>query len=139
MKVLRWFAGITLVLAIIGVVLGVYAISRFEPKADVNGKVGSLAAQVKTLKAQLASNASKLATAQSDVQSLQNSTTAGQVTALKRKVQQVESCIPELQTELGGLGINWSINGFNANKDSFTITNPTIISTDCSSVLYGAD
>lgn len=144
MKVLRIIAGVTLVLAIVALGLGGYGIVNFEPKASAAStsritaaQVRTLTAEVASLKRQLKSQGSQLANAQSSIFSLQDSTTAGQVSGLKRTVAHLTTCLPQLQTEIGGLGISWQINGFDTSKDSFNITNPTIISSDCSGVLYG--
>ena len=62
-----------------------------------------------------------------ELQSLQNVLCSGSTYA---------NCIPELQTELSGLSINW-INTPDVGSSSFTIDHSSQISHDCSKLLYG--
>lgn len=48
------------------------------------------------------------------------------------------NCIPELQTEIGGLRISWNISPLNASEDSFNIVNGRQISRNCEDVIFGA-
>jgi hypothetical protein len=86
---------------------------------------------------QVSSLGANLTTVQADVGNIQSSSTAGQVAGLKHTISQMQQCVPEIQTEIGGLGIDWNISGDDSSNDSFTISNPTIITGTCSKVLYG--
>jgi hypothetical protein len=48
------------------------------------------------------------------------------------------NCVPELQTEIGALGINWHISPLDGSEDSFSIADSRQISRDCEGVLYGS-
>jgi hypothetical protein len=147
-KVLRWVTGVALVIALVGVALGVVSLVRAEPKSSVTplrSEVASLHRQLTATNLKLAHTNSSLQTAeaslttvQADVGNIQSSSTAGQIAGLKRTVSQMQTCVPEIQTEIGGLSVDWNISGTDANQDSFDIANPTIISTDCSKTLYGS-
>ena len=48
------------------------------------------------------------------------------------------TCVPELQTEVDGLGIEWEIPGtFSEKKPYFAISNDQQISSNCDNALYG--
>jgi hypothetical protein len=149
LRILRVVAGAALIIALISAGFSVYEVTK--PTAATRGQFDALDHRVSALRSELVTDSSTIkndggtiSTLSGEVSSLQDSTTAGQVTGLKSTVaglratvSKLSNCIPQVQTEIGGLSITWSINGNNASSDSFNIDNPTIISNDCSRVLYG--
>lgn len=141
MKLLRIAVGITLVLSVAGLAVGVMLLTR--PAAAPQSALASARAQIKTLNGQarslnsrLTADDLKLSSDDATLATLQASTTAGEVSGIRRTLGALKTCLPQIQTEIGGLGINWSVQ-VDASQDSFSITNPTIISTDCNQLLYG--
>jgi hypothetical protein len=53
------------------------------------------------------------------------------------RVARLVSCVPELQSELGGLKVEGTVYETNVSRDSFYISNPTNVSHECQSILYG--
>jgi hypothetical protein len=134
-RVLRIVTGLAIFTSLVGIGLGVYELTK--PATATTAQLAALHHQVSRLQSRLASDGSEITSLHTDVATLQSSATSGQVLKLQKTVSSLTNCVPQLQTEIGGLGINWSINGLNTSNDSFSITNPTIISSDCSRTLYG--
>jgi uncharacterized protein YlxW (UPF0749 family) len=148
MKVLRVFAGVTLTVALAALVVGVLATTRStaSPRdvAAVRAEISKAHEEISSLSAEVSQQRATITQEQSTIATLKNSTTAGKVASLSGQfnhlrgtVSRMGVCIPQVQTELNGLGIQYSINPTNGSQDSFSITNPTIISTDCTKTLYG--
>jgi hypothetical protein len=53
------------------------------------------------------------------------------------RVAKLVSCVPELQSELSGLKVEGTVYETNVSRDSFYISNPTNVSHECQSILYG--
>lgn len=49
------------------------------------------------------------------------------------------NCIPELQTEIGGLSISWKVSPVNASEDSFNIVSGRQISRNCEDIIFGPE
>jgi hypothetical protein len=136
---------VALALAVIGLGAGVYGIiDAHNAKAGVQ----DLRAQVSGLHSELAGAlrgqavlTTKLGSVSSQLSAVPGQAAlAGVQSQLTKDQLQLASfanCIPELQTELSGLGINYSIYNPNASSDYITISNPNQISRDCSAVLFG--
>lgn len=134
------------VLAVVGVGLGLFALTNDPSTAP-------LQRQVNVLKAVDASQHQQIASLQTETATLKtaaaSSATAGNLTALQTSVSGMSHtvagmqgdlstlhiCIPELSQEVNGL----SVNTFNTGgylTDAY-INNPTIISTNCTKFLTG--
>jgi hypothetical protein len=87
-------------------------------QAKTGAQGHSVATELQTLKSEFASSHS--AQALSDA-----------------RVAKLVSCVPELQSELGGLKVEGTVYETNVSRDSFYISNPTNVSHECQSILYG--
>lgn len=117
-------AAVALVAGAVGIGYGVHATSEQRTLAT---RVGHLNSQVQALHTALRSTAA-------------SSTISGLNSSMKKVTQtiaQYRNCLPELQTEIDGLSIGYSINNNDPSKDSFSVTNGAQISNDCNAVLYG--
>jgi hypothetical protein len=54
------------------------------------------------------------------------------------RVAKLVSCVPELQSEMGGLKVEGTVYETNVSRDTFYIANPTNISHECQAMLYGS-
>ena len=150
---LTWWVGIACVLAIIGIAVGTAGILQALHATNVDG---TLRAQLTGLRHRTSGDEARLgqvakqmtripgratmAAAQSSI-----AATQVQLTSLSRTVHGMQgqdarytNCIPELQTELSGLTINWTINAVDVSQSSFFINNASQVSHDCSKLLYGS-
>jgi uncharacterized protein HemX len=122
-------------IAIIGVVvaLGALAVAIIALKKGQTDttRIHALQAQVRQVDA--AETQTRLTEATSQLASLQER--FGKVSSA---VAGFVNCVPELQTEIGGLSINWHITPLDASEDSFSIANGRQISRNCEDVLYGS-
>lgn len=59
------------------------------------------------------------------------------LTKIRNQDATYRNCIPEIQTELDGLSINWNLNVSNPGQSNFAVTNNSQISRDCNRLLYG--
>jgi hypothetical protein len=137
------------VLAVAGLAVGglgvAQALSASNTTKSLRSQLGALRARVggdeNHLRQQLTTvpGRSTMAAAQSDIAGLQDQLAGQGKTLSKLQAQDhtYANCIPELQTELNGLSINWSINTLNVGNSSFFINNSSQISHDCSKLLYG--
>jgi hypothetical protein len=89
--------------------------------------------QVQVKKVDAAETQSQLSETTSRLGSLQE-----RFEKVSKNVAGFVNCIPELQTEIGGLSINWKISPINASEDSFSIADGRQISRDCEDVIFGA-
>ena len=89
--------------------------------------------QVQVKKVDAAETQSQLSETTSRLGSLQE-----RFEKVSKNVAGFVNCIPELQTEIGGLSINWHITPLNASEDSFNIVSGRQISRDCEDVIFGA-
>lgn len=143
------------VLAVVGVGLGLFALTN-QPSTV------PLQRQINALKAVDASQRQEIASLQTDTATLKAATasaaTAGNLTALQTSVgglthtmagvqgdlSTLHICLPELDQEVGALNINTSTGGVvlgDGTTDTFLtnayISNPTVISTNCTKFLTG--
>lgn len=155
----RFAMGVAVFAATVGIILGVIA---FIGLLGTHSTISTLRRQVRVLNTRmsaadrmLAQNASSLHTMAStaNVSALQASVTTLQgsmtgmsrtVSGLKSQAAKVSICVPEMQQELGGLNVNTSTGSIlmtDGTTDTFLtgayITNPTVISTTCTSFLNG--
>jgi len=144
------------VLAVVGVGLGLFALTNDPSTAP-------LQRQVTVLKAVDASQHQQIASLQTETATLKAATasaaTAGNLTALQTSVgglthtmagvqgdlSTLHVCLPELSQEVNTLGVNTSTGGVVLNDgttDTFLtsayINNPTVISTNCTKFLTGS-
>lgn len=122
------------VIAIAGIGLGGAALAT-RPSTT------TLTTQLRSLRQDLATADKSLATADKSITALQSSSaqaaTSGNVSKLQSQLASLKMCIPQLQQEVGNLGISSSTqNGW---LTSASIQNSTIISSDCSKTLYGSN
>jgi len=147
------WVGIACLLGIIGIAVGAAGIVQaMNAKNDVGklraqlqglrhrvsgdeGHVGQVAQQMTTIPGR-----ATMAAAQANIAAAQS-----QLTGLSRTVHGIQSqdarytnCIPELQTELNGLTINWTIDAADVSQSSFFINNSSQVSHDCGKLLYGS-
>lgn len=120
------------VLALGGIGVGVYALTK-DPS------LSSLRGDVRTLRADLASENREIATLKT---STADAATAGNVSTLQNSVSSVQNtmrmykvCIPELQQQINGMTVQTSNNGGYL-TDAY-LQNPTIVSSDCTKFLNG--
>jgi hypothetical protein len=146
------WVGIACLLAIIGIAIGaVGVVQALDAKNDQStlraelaglrhrtsgdeARIGQVAQQMTRIPGR-----ATMAAAQADIAAAR-----AQLTGLSRAVHGIQgqdarytNCIPELQTELSGLTINWTINAVDVNQSSFFINNSSQVSHDCSKLLYG--
>jgi len=93
--------------------------------------------QVNSLKRQLATTEGRLTTANGRIARLQASSQVGTVATLQTQMHRVMMCIPQVESQIDGLSINWRIDPVDGSNDYFNIANGEQVSTDCSKVLYG--
>lgn len=142
---MRRLATVACVLAVIGLAVGgfglVEALSAHQDEnslraqlttlkqrvIETQGEVKQVASQVTTIpgRAPMAAVQGQLASEGSTLSKLQNESAL------------YSNCIPEIQTELNGLSINWSINASDVGASTFNISNNSQTSRDCSKLLYG--
>lgn len=150
---LTLWVGVACLLAVIGIAVGAVGIVQ---SGNAKNHDRTLQAQLQSLRhrvsgdearvGQVAQQMTKIpgrstmAAAQASIAAAQS-----QLTGLSRTVHGIQgqdaryaNCIPELQTELGGLSINWTINTIDVNQSSFFIDNSSQVSHDCSKLLYGS-
>jgi hypothetical protein len=89
--------------------------------------------QVQVKKVDAAETQSQLSETTSRLGSLQE-----RFEKVSKNVAGFVNCIPELQTEIGGLSINWKISPVDASEDSFSIADGRQISRNCEDVIFGA-
>lgn len=89
--------------------------------------------QVQVKKVDAAETQSQLSETTSRLGSLQE-----RFEKVSKNVAGFVNCIPELQTEIGGLSISWHITPLDASEDSFNIVSGRQISRDCEDVIFGA-
>jgi hypothetical protein len=146
------WVGLACLLAVIGLAAGGIGIAE---ALHANNDGSKLRAQLSSLRqrtshdeariGQVAQQMTKIpgkatmATAQANIAAAQT-----QLTGLSRAVHGIQgqdarytNCIPELQTELNGLTINWTIDALSVSQSSFYINNSSQVSHDCSKLLYG--
>jgi hypothetical protein len=147
------WVGVACLLALVGIAVG--AVGIFEAMSAKNtdralraqlsslrGRVGGDEARVHQVAAEMTTipGRATMAAAQANIAALQS-----QVTGQGKTISHIQgqnstyaNCIPELQTELNGLSISWSLNPVNASSDYFNIANSSQISHDCTKLLYGS-
>lgn len=107
---------------------------------DANARAKDLQQQVVSLKTQVADNRSASAAQSEKIKDLAAQMTAipGQaaITSINKKLAQFTNCIPQLQSQINGLSVNWGIYP-DGSRDYFNIANNNIVSNDCSDTLYG--
>lgn len=121
-------------IAIVGIVvaLGALAVAIVALRKDQTetARIRTLQTQVRTVDQSETQN--RVSAADQQIASLQE-----KVGKIAGYVAAFVNCIPELQTEIGGLSINWHIVPLNASEDSFSVVNGQRISKNCESTLYG--
>jgi len=127
--------------------------------ASLQAQLGSLQAQLRTLRTEANSSRAQQRVLRGEVSSLRSALASEQHTSrsataslekaaagaasinslnrVKGSVHQLQTCVPELQHELSGLKIQTTTRRNGALK-SAALTNPTIISQDCTSTLTGS-
>ncbi len=125
-RLLRFLVPFIGVVALLALGLALVAIGR---------PAKSYTAQIKTMHAQLASADSEIATLQANSEASNVVIMLHTLTGLETYVQTAKICIPELEQQLGGESLsNTTQNGYLTNV---YITNPTILSSNCTKFLYG--
>lgn len=130
--------------AVIGLLVGGFgvwlAVRASGRENDLSTQVASMSAQMNRQAAKLQQQAAKLQAQQTQLNSTANAESIKgvkqQLTQVNNTLAQYRNCVPELQTELDGLTINYNINWSNPGQDYFNINNGSQISNDCSRVLY---
>lgn len=140
------WVGVACLLAIIGIAAGAVGVTKALNASHANnslrGQLTALQHRVSTVASQMTTipGRATMAAVQSDVSGIK-SRLAGQskaITGLQNKAATYTNCIPEIQTELSGLTINWNIDTTNVSNSSFGIDNSSQISHDCTKLLYGS-
>jgi len=119
--------------ATLGVLLAagalVLAILAFNKDAGYDARIKTLQAQVKTLGE--SETQSRVNEANLNYTGLQE-----KMSKMARYVSALVECVPELQSEIGGLGINYHVSAL-PSEDSFSISNSRQPSRSCETTLYG--
>jgi hypothetical protein len=143
------------VLAVVGVGLGLFALTNQPSTAPLQRQVNALKLVDAAQHRQIASLRTETATLKAATAS---AATAGNLTALQSSVggmattmkgvqgdlSTLHTCLPELSQEVNTLGVNTDTGSVllnNGNTDTFLtdafINNPTVISTNCTKFLTG--
>jgi hypothetical protein len=99
--------------------------------ASERSHVRSVAAQASTARRALARFSWALQSVPSEAQ------VAGQVAGVRSALAAYAACIPQLQNEIAGLGIDWRVDPMKPSTDYFKLATTAPISASCSSALNG--
>jgi hypothetical protein len=141
------------VLAVVGVGLGLFALTNQPSIAPLQQQIDGLKAVNASQHQEIAAQHQQIAALKTDTATLKAATasaaTAGNLTALQTSVSGLATTMKGVQGDLGTLHIclpelNQEVNGLNVNTfntggyltDAY-LTNPTIISTNCTKFLTG--
>ncbi len=147
------WVGVACLLALVGIAVGALGITEAMSAkntgrtlraqlSSLRGRVGGDETRVHQVATEMTTipGRATMAAAQTNIAALQS-----QVTGQGKTISHIQdqnstyaNCIPELQTELNGLSISWSLNPVNASSDYFNIANSSQISHDCTKLLYGS-
>ena len=126
-QLLRFLVPFVAFVALLALIVGLVALSR---------PAKSYTVQIKTLHAQLASADSEIATLQSNSQASNVVLVLHTLTGLENYVQSAKICIPELEQQINNVSLsNTTQNGYLT--DAY-VTNNTIISSNCTRFLNGS-
>lgn len=114
--------------------LGVWlAVGATHKQQQLSSKVASMAAQVNRQSAHIKAQQSQL---DSTANAASIAGVRDQVAKINGTLAHYKNCIPEIQTELDGLTIDYNIDWNDGSQDYFNVDNSNQISNDCNSVLY---
>jgi uncharacterized protein HemX len=149
---LRLLASGACVLAVVGLAVGVFglieAMSANSNEATLRrqltalrqrvtgneGHIRQVASQLTTIPGQATMATVQRQLASDGSQLVSDGRTLGRI---QGQVSTFNNCIPEIQTQLSGLSISWSINAANVGSSSFGVVNNSQVSHDCTKLLYG--
>ena len=131
--------GLAIVLAVGGIVLGTLGIMQAR---SAKSDLATTTQQLATTRQDLSTLSQKLATSQSAISSLTANSQAGAVSTLHASMNTLQAqmgqfmvCVPEVQQEVTGLSISSDTTGGYVTNSY--LSNPTIVSSNCSKVLQG--
>lgn len=119
--------GAALAVGVVGIVIGLKA----------NSDANTLQTQLHTEQGKVNAEQGKINADQAQISTLQSSSQTGTVANLQADMHTLKTCLPQLSQEIGSLSISWRIDPITTSNDQFNISNPTIISRDCTKILAG--
>lgn len=144
-SVVRGLVPVIAALALLGIGVGVVALTKVPSTSKTNREVRLLTRRLTQADAQIAAlktasthaaNQGNFATLQGDVGNLRVT-----VASMNSKLHQYGICVPELMTYMNGLTPNYSYvtdgNGDRLATDPITLSSGSQISSNCTKLLYG--
>jgi hypothetical protein len=127
---------ILVVASIVILAVGVVAVIGLTKAGSDRTTIRQLEAEVHSLQAKTGAQGNSVAQELQALKAEFASSKSAQSLADGR-VAKLVSCLPELQSEIGGLKVEGTVYETNVSRDSFYISNPTNVSHECQSMLYG--
>ncbi len=128
---------VMIIATIVILAVGVVAVVGLTKASSDRTTIRQLEAEVHSLQAKTGAQGSSVTQELQTLKTEFASSKSAQALADGR-VAKLISCVPELQSEIGGLKIEGTVYETNVSRDSFYVSNPTNISHECQAILYGS-